>query len=90
MFFAWTLAIGLAVGGVAWLLLFRRDSGGILTTAAVGVGGAFLAALVGDWLGSSYGPWTVPGFASAVVGAVFLLLVYRLFVRVRRRVSRQI
>lgn len=90
MFFIWTLVIGIVVGGAARLFLFRSDSGGILTTAAVGVGGAFLAAFVGNWLGLSYGPWTGPGFASTVVGAVFLLLIYRLFTGAVRRSSRRI
>jgi uncharacterized membrane protein YeaQ/YmgE (transglycosylase-associated protein family) len=77
----WTLIIGLVAGIVAKFLMPGRDPGGFIITILLGVAGAFLA----TWLGQAVGWYQAgegAGFIGAVVGAIILLIVYRL---VRRR-----
>jgi uncharacterized membrane protein YeaQ/YmgE (transglycosylase-associated protein family) len=75
------LIIGLVAGIVAKFLMPGRDPGGFIITILLGVAGAFLA----TWLGQAVGWYQAgegAGFIGAVVGAIILLIVYRL---VRRR-----
>ncbi|HEU5169553.1 MAG TPA: GlsB/YeaQ/YmgE family stress response membrane protein [Gemmatimonadales bacterium] len=73
-----TLIIGLVVGLVAKFLLPGKDPGGLIVTTLLGIAGAFVARLVGQALGW-YAEGEAAGFIASVVGAVLLLLVYRLF-----------
>ena len=74
-----TLIIGLVAGAVAKLLMPGRDPGGFIITMLLGVAGAFLA----TWLGQAIG-WYRPDegarFIGAVVGAVILLVIYRIVI----------
>jgi uncharacterized membrane protein YeaQ/YmgE (transglycosylase-associated protein family) len=80
-----TLLVGLVIGVVAKLLLPGNDPGGIIVTILLGIAGAFLARWVGQQAGW-YGPTENAGFLASVLGAIALLLVYRvLFGRRRRR-----
>jgi uncharacterized membrane protein YeaQ/YmgE (transglycosylase-associated protein family) len=75
----WTLIIGLVAGAVAKLLMPGRDPGGIFITMLLGVAGAFVA----SWLGQAIGWYRAgegAGFIGAVVGAVILLVIYRVIV----------
>jgi uncharacterized membrane protein YeaQ/YmgE (transglycosylase-associated protein family) len=75
--------IGLLVGIVAKFLMPGRDGGGIIITSLLGIGGAFLA----HWIGSTAG-WYAPdepvGFVAAVLGAIVLLVLYRMLFHRRR------
>ncbi|MEA3028785.1 MAG: hypothetical protein QOJ53_227 [Sphingomonadales bacterium] len=73
---AWII-IGLLAGAVAKLITPGRDPSGCLITIALGIGGALLAGFLGQQLGW-YRPGEGAGFIAAVVGAVLLLLVYRM------------
>jgi uncharacterized membrane protein YeaQ/YmgE (transglycosylase-associated protein family) len=76
----WTLIIGLVAGIVAKFLMPGRDPGGFIITMLLGVAGAFVA----TWLGQSIGWYEAgegAGFIGAVVGAIILLVVYRLLRR---------
>jgi uncharacterized membrane protein YeaQ/YmgE (transglycosylase-associated protein family) len=76
----WTLVIGLIVGGVAKLLMPGRDPGGCIITILLGIAGSF----VGTFLGRLFfGPEYVAHFIASVIGAMLLLLIYRL-IRGRR------
>jgi uncharacterized membrane protein YeaQ/YmgE (transglycosylase-associated protein family) len=80
-FIGWII-FGLVVGGVAKLLTPGRDPGGFLITMLLGMAGAG----IGGWIGRSlgmYGPDEPAGFIMALVGAIVLLLVYRMFARPR-------
>jgi len=73
----WTLIIGLVAGIVAKFLMPGRDPGGFIVTMLLGVAGAFVA----TWLGQTIGWYEAgegAGFIGAVVGAIILLIVYRL------------
>ncbi len=71
------ILIGLLAGISAKLLMPGRDPGGFIVTTLLGVIGAFVATWLGqvsDW----YRPGEAAGFLGAVVGAVIILLLYRL------------
>ena len=72
-----TLFIGLLVGIVAKLLMPGRDPGGFIITALLGIAGAFVAKFLGQQLGW-YSPEDTAGFFASVVGAMILLVLYRL------------
>ncbi len=72
----WMLIIGLIVGAVAKLLMPGKDPGGFLITMVIGVVGAMLAGFLGRSLGW-YNEGEPVGFIASVVGAIILLLLYR-------------
>jgi uncharacterized membrane protein YeaQ/YmgE (transglycosylase-associated protein family) len=76
----WTLIIGLLAGIVAKLLMPGRDPGGFIITMLLGVAGAFVATYLGQAIGW-YQAGQGAGFIGAVVGAVIILIVYRLVKR---------
>jgi uncharacterized membrane protein YeaQ/YmgE (transglycosylase-associated protein family) len=76
----YSLIIGLIVGAVAKFFMPGKDPGGCLITSLLGiVGGA-----TGSYLGQAMGLYRVgepAGFIGAVLGAMLILLVYRLVFR---------
>lgn len=78
------LVIGLLVGIIAKFLLPGDDPGGIIVTTLIGIAGSFAAGYVGRAAG-----WFTPGqpvsFIASVIGAIVLLLIYRLLFRRRSR-----
>jgi uncharacterized membrane protein YeaQ/YmgE (transglycosylase-associated protein family) len=80
----WEAIIGLIVGAVAKLLMPGKDPGGIWITMALGIAGSIIA----TWLGQAIGWYQAgqsAGFIMSVVGAVLLLVAYRL---IRSRVAK--
>jgi uncharacterized membrane protein YeaQ/YmgE (transglycosylase-associated protein family) len=80
----WIL-FGLVVGAIAKLIMPGRDPGGFVVTILLGIVGALVGGFLGRALGL-YGPGEPAGFLGALVGAIVLLLVYRMAVR-RRRIA---
>ncbi len=76
----WMFLIGLVVGVIAKLLMPGRDPGGIIVTALIGIAGSFVAGFLGRALGW-YAPSDGAGFLASILGAVLLLLGYRLIAR---------
>ena len=74
------IVFGLVVGIIAKLLMPGRDPGGIVVTMALGIVGAVLGGYMGRAMGL-YGPNEAAGFLMSLLGAVVLLVVYRLFAR---------
>jgi uncharacterized membrane protein YeaQ/YmgE (transglycosylase-associated protein family) len=74
----WTAIIGLIVGALAKLVMPGKDPGGIWVTMAIGVAGAFIAGFIGRAVGW-YQPGQSAGFIASFLGAVLLLLIYRMF-----------
>lgn len=76
---AWIL-FGLIAGVIAKLLMPGRDPGGFIVTILLGI----IGALVGGWLATALGlgggvsGFDFVSFLTAVIGAILLLLVYRL------------
>ena len=77
MGFIWAIIIGFVAGLIAKFLMPGRDPGGFIITTLLGIVGA----LVATWLGQAVG-WYRPGegagLIGAVLGAVILLVVYRM------------
>lgn len=74
----WTLIIGLIAGALAKLIMPGRDPGGCIITMLLGIAGAFVATYLGQAL-NWYEAGESAGFIGAVVGAVILLAIYRMF-----------
>jgi uncharacterized membrane protein YeaQ/YmgE (transglycosylase-associated protein family) len=74
---------GLVVGVVGKLLVPGRDPGGIIVTILLGIAGAVLGGFIGRAMGW-YGPGEAAGFVMSLLGAIILLLLYRLAVGRRR------
>lgn len=80
MWIIWALIVGLVVGFVAKLLMPGRDPGGFIITALLGVAGSLVATWAGRQFGW-YGEGDAAGFIAAVLGAMLILLIYRLVAR---------
>ena len=76
------IVIGLIAGAIAKAVVPGRDPGGCLVTMLLGIGGAVLAGFLGQQLGW-YRTGDSAGFLAAIVGAIAILLVYRLFTSAR-------
>ncbi len=76
------LVIGLLVGIVAKFLLPGDDPGGFIVTTLIGIAGSFAAGYLGRSMGW-YNEGEPVGFIASVVGAIVLLLIYRLVFRRR-------
>jgi len=74
----WTAIVGLIAGALAKLIMPGKDPGGIWITMGLGVAGAFVANFLGGALGW-YGENHSAGIMGSTVGAILLLLVYRMF-----------
>ena len=69
---------GLIVGLVARFLLPGRDPAGLIVTALLGMAGGWLGGWIGMQLGW-YKEGSPVGFGMSVVGAMILLLAFRMF-----------
>jgi uncharacterized membrane protein YeaQ/YmgE (transglycosylase-associated protein family) len=77
MAFFWTIVIGLVVGVIAKLLMPGKDPGGCIITILLGIAGAFVAGFLGRML-HWYEPNQPAGFIASIIGAMLLLLIYRM------------
>jgi uncharacterized membrane protein YeaQ/YmgE (transglycosylase-associated protein family) len=71
------IIFGLIVGVIAKLLVPGNDPGGFNTTILIGIAGA----LLGGWIGRAagwYGPNQGAGWIVSIIGAIVLLIIYRL------------
>ena len=74
----WIILVGLIIGAIAKLLMPGRDPGGCIVTILLGIAGA----LVGTWIGRLFvSEKYVAGWIMSIVGAMILLLLYRLLFR---------
>ncbi|MGE5812707.1 MAG: GlsB/YeaQ/YmgE family stress response membrane protein [Ignavibacteria bacterium] len=79
----WAIIIGLLAGIVAKALMPGKDPGGLIITVLIGIIGSVIFTFLGRALGF-YGEGESAGFIGAVIGAILLLWIYRLFVKRRR------
>ena len=73
----WWIVVGGIAGAIAKLLMPGKDPGGCIITILLGICGA----LLGGWLFQKIGfnqPNEGAGFVAAIVGAIILLVIYRL------------
>jgi uncharacterized membrane protein YeaQ/YmgE (transglycosylase-associated protein family) len=79
---AWIL-VGLVAGALAKLIMPGDDPGGIIVTILIGIAGAFVGGFLTSLIGLSEGGliWTI---VVATIGAIVLLIIYRVLVGGRR------
>ena len=75
---AW-IVLGLIAGAIAKLLMPGNDPGGFIVTILIGIVGA----VIGGFIGTTFGMGDVSGvnvwsIVLSVVGAIILLIVYRM------------
>jgi uncharacterized membrane protein YeaQ/YmgE (transglycosylase-associated protein family) len=83
---AW-IAFGLIAGAIAKFIMPGKDPGGCLGTVVIGILGAVIGGFVGSELlniGSVTG-FNVRSLGIAILGAIILLSLYRLFIERRPR-----
>jgi uncharacterized membrane protein YeaQ/YmgE (transglycosylase-associated protein family) len=80
MHILWTIVIGFIVGIVAKILTPGRDPAGFIITTLIGIAGSFAATYLGQAIGW-YKAGEQAGFIGAVVGAILLLLLWRVIRR---------
>ncbi len=77
MQFIWAIIVGFVVGAIAKIIMPGKDPGGFIITTLIGIGGA----LVATWIGRAagwYGEQSGAGFVASIVGAILLLIIYRI------------
>ena len=77
-----TIVSGFIVGLLAKFLTPGRDPGGFIITILIGIAGSLLATYGGQALGL-YTAGEPAGFVGSLIGAIILLLLYRLLTRGR-------
>jgi uncharacterized membrane protein YeaQ/YmgE (transglycosylase-associated protein family) len=86
---AW-IVFGLLAGWLAKLVMPGKDPGGCIITMLLGVAGAVLGGFLGTMLGfGGIEGFDLRSFLMAVVGAILLLLLYRVFTG-RRSTTRRL
>ena len=78
---AWIL-FGLVIGFIAKLLMPGRDPGGFIVTILLGIAGALIGGFVGRTMGF-YGEGESAGWVMSILGAIILLVLYRMVARRR-------
>lgn len=72
------IVLGLIAGIIAKWIMPGKDGGGFILTTLLGIAGAFVGGFVGSFLGfGSVGSFSLGSMATAVVGALILLFIYR-------------
>lgn len=71
------IVFGLVVGALAKFVMPGRDPGGIVVTILLGIVGALIGGFLGRAMGL-YQPGEPAGYLGAFIGAVLVLLVYRM------------
>ena len=74
----WAILIGFVAGALAKFIMPGKDPGGWIITTLLGIAGAVVAGWLGSMLGL-YAEGEPVGFIAAVLGAMLLLLIYRMF-----------
>lgn len=71
----WTIVLGFVIGVIAKLLHPGKENMGFIMTVLLGMAGAFLAGVIGQFLGW-YQAGEGAGFIASVVVAIVLLVIY--------------
>lgn len=71
----WTILVGLVVGVIAKFLHPGKDNMGFIATVLLGIGGSFVAGVLGQAMGW-YQAGQGAGFVASVVAAIVLLVIY--------------
>lgn len=80
------IVFGLVIGALAKLLMPGKDPGGIIVTMLLGIVGSVLGGFIGQTMGL-YGPGDAAGFVMSLLGAILLLVIYRMATGNRRTIT---
>ena len=90
----WTALIGLVVGALAKFIMPGKDPGGtfnlrgFVITTLIGLGGAVVGGFISSNLfGLDVTGFNLTSFAIAIAGALLLLILYRVVMRVARKAT---
>ena len=72
------LLFGLIIGFLAKLLMPGRDPGGFIVTILIGIVGSFIGGAISYLLLGATNPYQPSGWIMSLIGAIVLLLGYRL------------
>ena len=72
------IVFGLIAGAIAKLIMPGRDPGGILVTILIGIAGSLVGGFLFNAIGIGGGE-RYAGLIGSVIGAIILLLLYRMF-----------
>jgi len=78
MEFLWMILVGLVVGALAKFFMPGDDPGGIIVTILLGIAGAIVAGWIGRAVGWYAPGSTGPGLIASIIGAMILLVLYRI------------
>ena len=79
--FSW-IFLGLIAGALAKFILPGKDPGGLIVTIIIGVVGALLGGFLGSLIGlGNVESFDIGGIFIATIGAILLLIAYRLFTK---------
>jgi uncharacterized membrane protein YeaQ/YmgE (transglycosylase-associated protein family) len=73
----WWIIIGFLAGIIAKAIMPGRDPGGWVVTILLGIAGAFVSAILGDFLFPSSNRGDTTSLLSAIVGSLIILFIYR-------------
>ena len=85
MHIIWMIIIGAVAGALAKLVMPGKDPGGIIVTILLGIAGAVVAGFIGRAVGWYDQPGEGAGLIASVLGAVLLLVGYRVVIGNRAR-----
>jgi uncharacterized membrane protein YeaQ/YmgE (transglycosylase-associated protein family) len=71
----WTIVLGFVIGVLAKVLHPGKENMGFIATIILGIGGSFLAGVIGQFFGW-YQAGEGAGFIASVIVAILLLVVY--------------
>jgi uncharacterized membrane protein YeaQ/YmgE (transglycosylase-associated protein family) len=71
----WTIVLGFVIGVIAKLLHPGKENMGFIATVLLGIGGSFMAGVIGQFLGW-YRAGEGAGFIASVIVAILLLWAY--------------
>lgn len=71
----WTIVLGFVIGVIAKFLHPGKENMGFIATILLGIGGSFLAGIIGQSMGW-YQAGQGAGFIASVVVSILLLVIY--------------
>jgi uncharacterized membrane protein YeaQ/YmgE (transglycosylase-associated protein family) len=78
---SWIL-LGLIAGALAKFIMPGKDPGGIIVTILIGIAGAIIGGFLGSFIGlGRVESFDLGGIVIATVGAIILLIIYRLLTK---------
>ena len=77
MHYIGVIIAGLIIGAIAKFLTPGKDPGGCIITILLGLAGSFVGSYLGQVLGL-YREGEAAGYIGSIIGAVLLLLIYRM------------